>query len=901
MKQMKHKYIRHILTAVLALSLGGMVSSCVDDKLIEPDDPNQAVLPEDGLALRFKMNLETMTRDGNTLDFEKLEDYIDPTKLHVLFFFDGLYNEKGELIKTEEYNTLIKHFGPDDITLVPVSNTGSNSTNEWYVHIPILETDESFRNILSLKNFKVGVLANWPNTQLTFKEYNPYDEREKLGDNVHKLHHMTVPNVGDQGDDPYKKDNTNTYNFLFEGEETMGSYINWVKSGKSTLDARAFILEQYGPGINTDKTINPVNKYEKSTYDQLWLRWNFTDAYNYIAKDKRDNNNKFTPSGISESWGSKFAETWAEKNYNEFFKWFHVSNPTTDDSGKEIENWEKIDNSSNLKDFGTFNDPDCYFVFKETKLTDGTSASIRNNLKINDQTTLSGIVLPANSSKGVNDNVIMVKIPNNGELNIKWGSLNTVDAKDGSKVEAKIKLEMRNHLDDSKANSTKLTDLSTQKSNEDATNEKIKTFSTYDPNAKNDKNEVVGDGNEIKITGDAEYLFIYNNGNNPAVIYEIEYISSYYIHNIDNAGKKLSKSEWQLIPMYGIQSYKALGNNWKAGTVFDLSNFNYLGPQEYPESEDENAQMIVPYEYKSVSLLRSVAKVELKIPKIYEAHHVFLRSMNRRGRCEPVDVSTPTDKLWDRTLGENDVKTNGHGDDCHDWNKIFGHIPFFSESSSSSSGDQHNNYKRKLAWYYGNWAGSDGKIGGVEPVSDERITGDDKYPHIMNAMIQRTDFTEFIEAGSDSYYDRYVLYVPEKYVDDPGSVGSDKKMETTTPKVCHIEFRENNDPFTNIDDNNCYRIYFTDGGFYDAGGTNHYPTFSKPPITDDEGKVTGTSSDDETWENYYEQKEDNLKNHWPIIRNHYYRFTVIDSKNRMVVCKLEVLPWKVVDDNRYSW
>lgn len=886
MKPKKYKYIKYYLTALLSIFLGGLVSSCVDEKLMEPDEPDQPILPSDSFALRFKINLETMTRDGNTSDFEKLEDYIDPTKLHVLFFFDGLYHQTtGELIKTDNYNTLIKHFGPDKITLVPISSTGSNATNEWYVHIPILENNEEFGNLLRNNNFKVGVLANWPNTNLSFKEYN--SSNRELGDNVHKLHHVPVPNAPAQGDDPYTKEET--YKFLFEGENTLGSYMNWVTSGKSTQEAREFILNEYGPGINENNRLNPLNPYAKRTYDQLWQRWNFTDAYNYIAKDDRDEENQFTPSGFSESWGQKWAEIWAERNYNEFFKWFHEEKPVTDESDNSETHWEKINDDDILESFGNFNDPNCYFVFETSDIIGGKQARIKTDITINGKEQ-TGIVLYKGDR---NNNVIRIKIPNNGELNIKWGSLN-------KGTEAKIKLDMRNHLDDSGTNSTKITGItsagvSSSTNNEDKTSEIIKSFSTYNPNATNNKNEVVGDGNEIKITGDAEYLFIYNEGDAPAVIYEIEYISSYYIHNIDNVGKKLDKNEWQLIPMYGIQSFERLGDFWKTGTVFDLSNFNYLGPQEYPESEEENAAMIVPYQYKSVSLLRSVAKVELKIPKIYKAHHIFLRSINRRSRCEPVDVSTPTDKIWNKTLPEGQEST-GHGDDCHDWGKIFGHTPFFKSTGTSSK----EGYQKKLAWYYGNWADEKGEVGGVSPISDERTTGsNDPYPHIMNAMIGRTDFTEFIEAGSDSYYDRYILYVPDKYVDDPGSIG--EGMETTTPKVCHIEFREDSDPFTNIDDNFCYRIYFTDGGFYDAGGANHYPSFGKTPIKDNNGNITGTSTDDETWENYYEQNVDNLQNHWPIIRNHYYRFTVIDSKNRMVVCKLEVLPWRVIDDNRYSW
>ena len=295
----------------------------------------------------------------------------------------------------------------------------------------------------------------------------------------------------------------------------------------------------------------------------------------------------------------------------------------------------------------------------------------------------------------------------------------------------------------------------------------------------------------------------------------------------------------QKIPMYGIQEFGALENFWMEGTVFDLSDFNRQTPSSY--------------ECSDIYLIRSVAKVELYIPSSYEAHHVFLRSQNRLARCEPVDVVTNTKDTWF------DISSNAsasHDSHC-EWTKLLGHTPFYD-----LSGDL-NSYQDALAWYYRSWENVESKV-------------DDPYlPHIINPVIDRSDFTLFIKTDSDkNKYDRYVLYVPEKFVDDPNVVGDPK----SDPKVCHIEFRGKNDPSDDLDDDNCFRIYFVEEGMTEkAEGI----TFEK----DDEGN-------DLNWENVYEKDKDNLQKHWPIMRNHNYVFTVQDANSRFLDVEVQILAWK---------
>lgn len=883
---------KYIFKALLTLFSAGLFFSCTDDVIPEQGGEGVNPLPQDGYALNFKIKLDVMTRDGSVTDFEKFEDYLDPASTHVLFFYGNKFMDEQRTTPDPKYNNLIKKFAPSELTLLPVNGTGSNYSKEWYVSIPISDKEEDFAQILRENDFKVAVLTNWPNSTIDIDEYRPGGEIEEgevtFSSHIQALHHQTAPDDKDGYIPEQTSNGENPFAFLKEGYDNMGAYVNWVNDGKNADAALSFILDKYGPGLNEEDDINPVDKYGQRRYDELWQRWNFSDAYYYLPEAPKEKDPKITyqddftykdEAGNTKGYSYNpklgndvIASDWTEKNYNDLYDFFWKE--VEIDNGNEVKKIDKrigvksydpkspyTTNFQYLDDFGDVDNGD-YFQFIQNKKNNDNDKAYLYESDINTV----GVVLPEGyydkPQSLDNKNVIIIRIPNNGELRIKWASL------DGN--QSKLHLDMRNHTDDSEAKDTK-----TLESNS-------KVLSTY----KSD---------EIKITGDAEYLFIYSEGS-PAYIEEIEYISSYYVHNIDNKGRELGTD--LKIPMYGIQSYTKLGNLWQPGTVFDISNFNELGPQPYPESDEENAELVYPYKYKSVSLLRSVAKVELKIPKVFKAHHVYLRSMNRRSRCEPVDVSTPTDEIWYQPTTTTPPANSAHKD-CRDWEKIMNHkLPFYLENSSDGAATQYDNYRKKLAWYYGSWADENNKVGAGENKVDihQGESQDGEYPQIMNAMIGRTDFTEFIEAGSDSYYDRYILYVPEKYVDDPGSVGKSKKMETSTPKICHIEFREDTDPCTNIDDNFCYRIYFTENGFFDNNKQNSYPTFEKIPDPNNSKKTI-----DDTWENSYEQKVENLKYHWPIIRNHYYRFTVIDSKNRMVITRLEVLPWKMVTDNKYEW
>ena len=350
---------------------------------------------------------------------------------------------------------------------------------------------------------------------------------------------------------------------------------------------------------------------------------------------------------------------------------------------------------------------------------------------------------------------------------------------------------------------------------------------------------------EVKVTGDKEVLYIYNTSATDAVIYAIEFISDIYIYETDRSPVSPSSKG---IPMYGVQKYEAF-RTWSNGETKDLSN-------------------------EPVSLIRSVAKVVLYLHD--KAPFVYMRCMNRNARCTPTDVETNTYDLWTETH-QGSYNSNNQ-DDC-EWFRIQQFTPWYGSelyNQSNSSDKYKSNYKKWLKWYYGSWKSFKGEDW---TNANDIIASDLAYPQIFNARIERSDYCEFSYAGIQNGAHKYVLYVPEKGIDDP----NDWKDPSSTPKVIHIEYRYE-DTVTNLDDNNCYRIYFT-----------NYSDERLGDINTEIKRVAKTGY--ETYEKNYEH----LKKHWPIMRNHVYRFYVSESdgSNNSEVIKVRIDPWGY--DPKETW
>lgn len=336
-------------------------------------------------------------------------------------------------------------------------------------------------------------------------------------------------------------------------------------------------------------------------------------------------------------------------------------------------------------------------------------------------------------------------------------------------------------------------------------------------------------------TNVTQTVYVYSSKGTPTVL-DIEYVEDEYIYLTDREG--ILPSSDHPIPMYGIQKYGKLDGYWDEGASFDLTGGG--------RDEEGNS-----YEPKQIYLLRSVAKVEVLIPKsLGVPRHVYMRSLNRNARCQPMDAATPTELLW-----------KDHDTEC-EWRMIQKRGTMYDNGTYTEA-----SYKKKLAWIYGSWLEWGWSFNGFTQYLPSQSEA--PFPRLMNPKINRSDFAAFIDV-SDYYNDQYyhfLFYMGEGLSDAPSDYRG-----TGSCMVPHIEIRfdqryANTSKITpnttaNLGDEDCYRIYFTEGGIASgARDSNGVSTIKKTGYAD------------------YEKNPDYLKEHWPIIRNHVYRFTVQDASS----------------------
>lgn len=374
-------------------------------------------------------------------------------------------------------------------------------------------------------------------------------------------------------------------------------------------------------------------------------------------------------------------------------------------------------------------------------------------------------------------------------------------------------------------------------------------------------------------------------------IYGIEYIESRHLYDVDRRAMLPSKD--YPIPMYGIQDFDPIGEYWQPGLLFNLSQFN-------------NAQK-TGYNYRRISLLRSLSRVEVKLSKTtykQKPSHVYLRSINRSARMTPVDFFTPTDIIWNgfNSSSANDVKRLQNYIDAGNLNEQriientpgvvqeeknimqYGPIYIGTNANSGQSEDQKlTEYRKTTAWPFGIWEHQWGwdwnrgkgyvkdfetyQVGQTRAHTGQLVP---EYPRILHPRISRSDYVRFAEVDDPEYW-HYIVYIPEKNItdaDNPGNIAD-------RPKIIHVEIRFNGGPeehygkenedgtlwdednyVDNFDDKRAYRLYFTPGGRASLG------------------KFEWNGRD--SWD-AYEYDWDIVKQHWPILRNHVYTFTVNGS------------------------
>ena len=221
------------------------------------------------------------------------------------------------------------------------------------------------------------------------------------------------------------------------------------------------------------------------------------------------------------------------------------------------------------------------------------------------------------------------------------------------------------------------------------------------------------------------------------------------------------------IPMYGIQRFtKIPADFWTTGTPFNLS--------EIPDVENNKG---VYKDYANISLLRSVVKLELRIPiKYRQPKYVCLTYSNIYARCEPMDVWTPTDLLW-----------KDHDNGC-EWKTIWEHD--LLSRNQNDAGTSKLDYWNRLWWFYGAWMdtnpatnepwwnfNTDKSQGSGFSTTGKVNSG---CPRIFNPCIQRNQRVDCTNAmvEDDKYY-HYVVYTGERNVNDPSDLSAINKHGTT--------------------------------------------------------------------------------------------------------------------------
>lgn len=831
------KYIKFLIGACLVLAF---MTACTDDKLVEPDSDSVDELNVDpeGIVLTFTVDLGAIqgTRDEpSAIDTETIIDEydnkVDEDTFQFLFFA-----ENGDFLFQIDRESL------------SVQQT-ADGTGQWIVRIPLNNNtlvDNDKKSILARVKaylesnpFKIAALVNWhkdppaDGSSITpFKidwgwsqsTLNTAAVNSGTVKNVNDLHHIDKDNVYSASS------RIGTYSFLLDNENNMGLKTDWVKSiqNYSTTNTEfndkrevsdAFIRKYWNPEENDwiDGTPN-LNKMTSGRYSKLWQLWNFGANFSDNGLTFADLNADFITGNY------KSADVW--KKMNDYTSWLqndnegHLTSSLTDDNHNHYNGLTFVPGDETIF---TYTDPN----YSDNRTKDYSGQYSSAFTREIDGKTYYGVALGKSNffytyyKKDTNGNPDETKVdyyqlntssdhikgyftftaPTSGILRIRYGCCEPTSGKSSSKSRFVIQRNS-NYMD---------------KSNE------VKN---------NDEKKVQLYEKKITITQDPETIYIYSVYDDPVIIYSIEYICDQYLYETDRQGVE------QLIPMYGIQNFKKI-ENWGATSTLNLSQGN-----------------------NNINLIRSVAKVEIYLPN-KEYAYVGMRSMNRSSRCEPMDVQTPTDLAWNKLTG-----TSAHDATHCEWFDVKDYGAGYTADASKNNVE---NYKSWLSWFYRSWnqrySAFDNVATSASPKGEYINKGESEhgrwnfgsvsilpeksnntyYPHIFNPSIDRSDYCEFIDKGpAKGLYRRYILYVPDKFIDDPNDVGD----RTSTPKVLHIEYRSEKSRDEYMDDNNCHRIYFTN-------------------YSDPNNPVLGLYSDE-----FDDFEKTGLPYLWPVMRNHIYRFYI---------------------------
>ena len=241
--------------------------------------------------------------------------------------------------------------------------------------------------------------------------------------------------------------------------------------------------------------------------------------------------------------------------------------------------------------------------------------------------------------------------------------------------------------------------------------------------------------------------------------------------NLNNIRKFVKLTKDHPIPMYGIQAFEAIGEDWVKGTPFNLSHI--------ADGQTEN-----DYNFKSISLLRSVVKLELILPGNIDKSKLRVAMIypNVYARCEPMNVWTPTDQIWtnDDTHDEDGL------DGTCEWYRIRKYGPVSRKNDYANPPADKNGkdvftgsvkeYEKAMSWFYGAWDEKGWwKLPNIN--TGVYVHGNNiDYPQIFNSCVQRNGSVSCVDVDYSIDYKysdgnhHFIVYTGEKNINDPSNI-----------------------------------------------------------------------------------------------------------------------------------
>lgn len=821
------KGIRKIFALLMMLLTVSVFTACTDKDLQAPGQGGEEYGSADDMVLTFTLNLDK-DPDTRAIEYESsaetlIDNYIDIDNKFILLF---LNNDGDFLFRVKSY-----------------TYQKADRDGQWYITIPltaeIYNNDANsyplpyIKNYLESNTFKIAVLANWidddkHNNDPFELDWNWKNSHLNTGasaadkKNINELHHIR--------EDSYYEDRRSAYSFIMNTEDSkMGLKSNWAKyrdvygdefndeGGKKTkawhldekyLDNSTTIASNAYTWIknNWDPEVDKetADKTAHGIYRQYSSLWQLWNFGGSFEYDKI-----YDELNVKEDETWNFQSKWKDRNANDFKdKWIKSDNYVIGDYGNASPKFNPVDGLEVIT-AGTPGETD-----NEGKYVRGYNKS---SGKTDKEGHYYGIILPEMPSSNVEsyDSNKKFRISLNDDKIKEYlkfqipgtGKLRILFSALNVNEDIQLIVQRGSNFETMlEANGTSVQQIVKNGSNYLAADYKADTESTFKS----------GDvGYKISMTADPEDIVLFSKKGS-IVIYAIEFVCDEYLSGTDREG--VLPSVDQPIPMYGIQSFPKIAS-WATPKLQNISSGG-----------------------RDIKLIRALAKVVVYIAKNNEPTHIYMRSMNRMARNEIMDLTTPTSETW---------KSHGNGEGDCEFFRIQNYGTGYVDKNT-------NNFTTWYPWFYGSW---------WSWWENEKIKGQTDPPQIFNPDVERSDYVHFIkdETFKGNFY-RYILYVPDKGLSDPNTADDLSKA----PKVCHIEYRSTTmGNYTEyLDDNRCYRIYFTD-----------YTTNETIKNTLYNGYETG-----------YELSDDNLKQHWPIIRNHRYTFQVGQGNDPQEI-RVKVQPW----------